>query len=92
MQQRRSGTALAPSPPIEAAAARQACTFTTGTLPGLSLAKDAPLGSDIPIDTIVIMMMENRSFDHMLQNLPAFGQPDAEVAPAGAINPDDDGR
>jgi phospholipase C len=36
-------------------------------------------------------MMENRSFDHLLQNLPAFGQPDAEVAPAGATNPDADG-
>jgi phospholipase C len=74
----------------QAAAARQACTFTSGTLPGLSLAKDATIGSDMPIDTIVIMMMENRSFDHMLQNLPAFGQPDAEVAPPGVSNPDDD--
>jgi phospholipase C len=44
----------------------------------------------MPIDTIVIMMMENRSFDHMLQNLPAFGQPDAEVAPAGVFNLDND--
>ncbi|HEX8950653.1 MAG TPA: alkaline phosphatase family protein, partial [Polyangia bacterium] len=75
----------------QAAAARQACMFGAGTLPGLSQAKNATLGSDIPLDTIVVLMMENRSFDHMLQNLPAFGQPDAEVAPAGITNPDADG-
>lgn len=75
----------------QAAAARQACMFQAGTLPGLSQAKDATLGSDMPIDTIVVLMMENRSFDHLLQNLPAFGQPDAEVAPAGVTNPDADG-
>ena len=75
----------------EAAAARQACMFGTGTMPGLSLAKDATIGTEMPIDTLVVLMMENRSFDHMLQNLPAFGQPDAEVAPAGITNPDADG-
>ena len=74
----------------EAAAARQACTFKADTLPGLSLAKDSPLGSQIPIDTFVIIMMENRSFDHMLGNLAAM-QPDAEVAPLDATNPDLDG-
>jgi phospholipase C len=77
--------------PAEALAARQACTFTAGTLPGLSQAKDAPLGDEMPIDTIVVVMMENRSFDHLLQNLPAAGQTDAEVAPAGASNADSDG-
>ena len=45
------------------------------------MAKDAPLGSEMPIDTIVVLMMENRSFDHLLGNLPAIGQPDVEVAP-----------
>jgi len=74
----------------EARAARQACMFGAGTLPGLSQAKDAPLGDDIPIDTIVVLMLENRSFDHLLQNLPQFGQPDAEVAPADFSNPDKD--
>jgi phospholipase C len=77
--------------PEQALAARQACMFGTGTLPGLSQAKDATIGSDMPIDTIVVLMMENRSFDHMLQNLPAFGQPDAEVGDLSATNPDADG-
>ncbi len=75
----------------QASAARAACTFSAGTPPGLSLAKDAPLGRQIPIDTIVLVMMENRSFDHLLEDLPAFGQPDADVAPASATNPNSDG-
>jgi phospholipase C len=74
----------------QAEAAREACTFKAGTLPGLSMAKDAPLGSEIPIDTFVIMMMENRSFDHMLGNLKSM-QPDAEVSAPDATNPDLDG-
>lgn len=74
----------------EAAAARQSCLFKAGTLPGLSLAKDAPLGHQIPIDTIVIMMMENRSFDHLLGDLKAT-QPEADVAAPDAANPDADG-
>ncbi|HEX4460974.1 MAG TPA: alkaline phosphatase family protein [Polyangia bacterium] len=75
----------------QAAAERAACTFTAGTQPGLSIASDAPLGNQIPIDTVVIVMMENRSFDHLLQALPAYGQPDADVAPANASNLDSDG-
>jgi phospholipase C len=75
----------------QAGAARQACMFGAGTMPGLSQAKDARLGTEIPIDTIIVLMMENRSFDHLLENLPAFGQPDAEVAPVDITNPDADG-
>jgi phospholipase C len=74
----------------EALTAREACNFKAGTLPGLSLAKDAPLGAQIPIDTFVIIMMENRSFDHMLGNFKAM-QPDAEVSALDATNPDTDG-
>jgi phospholipase C len=70
----------------EAATARRDCIFTAGTLPGISLAKDAPLGPQIPIDTIVIVMMENRSFDHMLGQLAG-----ADVAAANVSNPDSNG-
>lgn len=76
----------------QAAQARAACQFQAGTLPGLSLAKDAPLGPEIPINNIVVLIFENRSFDHLLGNLPQAGQPDAEVAPAGVTNPDDSGK
>jgi len=74
----------------EAAAARTACSFTAGTLPGLSLAKDAPLGAQLPIDTLVIIMMENRSFDHLLGGLQRL-QPDADVAASDVFNLDADG-
>ncbi len=76
----------------EAAQARAACQFTAGTLPGLSLAKDAPLAGEIPIDNVVILIMENRAFDHLLGALPEAGQPDVEVAPANVTNPDATGK
>jgi phospholipase C len=76
--------------PTEAADARAACSFGAGALPGLTLARDAPLGTQIPIDTFVLVMMENRSFDHLLGGLKAT-QPDADVAPPDATNPDKDG-
>jgi phospholipase C len=73
----------------QAADARAACKFGAGTLPGLSLAHDVPLGTQIPIDTFVLVMMENRSFDHLLQNINSFGhRSDVEVAPADFSNPD----
>ena len=72
---------------VEAATARSECVFPAGTLPGLSIAKDAPLGPQIPIDTIVVLMMENRSFDHMLSQLEG-----ADVAAADATNPDSNGQ
>ncbi|MGJ0485555.1 MAG: phospholipase C [Methylomicrobium sp.] len=57
------------------------CPFEAGqriqeTFPNL------PHGREIPIDHIIVVMQENRSFDHYFQKLPAFGQPDVDVAPA----------
>jgi phospholipase C len=75
-----------------ALAARQNCTFKAGDQSGLSVAKDAPLGREIPIDTVVVLMMENRSFDHLLSNLPNFGQSDVDVATASMSNPDSSGQ
>lgn len=71
----------------EAADARAACTFKKGDKPAVSLAKDALLGDDIPIDHIIVVMMENRSFDHLLAELPSMGV-DAEVADASHTNLD----
>jgi phospholipase C len=47
-----------------------------------------PHGAQIPIDTIVVMMQENRSFDHYLGQLHFEGQPHALAEPAGTSNPD----
>jgi phospholipase C len=80
-----------------AQAQRSSCGFMAGALPAETQGSSTPTpasvadGSNIPIDTIVVVMMENRSFDHYFQDLPNSGQPNAEVAPAGASNPGIDG-
>jgi phospholipase C len=71
---------------------RDQCAFTAGTPASLTMPKDVKLGSDIPVDTVIVVMMENRSFDHLLGNLPATGQGDADVAPAGVTQPDPSGK
>jgi phospholipase C len=67
---------------------RQACEFKKGDLPEKTLAVGDPLGQRIPIDHFVIVMQENRSFDHYFQELPKFGQPEADVAPPDYQNHD----
>ena len=81
------GIAFAAAP---AATAPVACPFVAGqrieaTRP------DLPRGEDIPIDHIVYVMQENRSFDHVFQGLPAYGQDGVDVAPPGTTNPDGHG-
>src|SRR4051794_12373684 len=44
-----------------AAAGRDACKFTRGALPEETLGAGIPTGKDIPIETIVVLMKENRS-------------------------------
>jgi phospholipase C len=71
-----------------AAADRSSCKFAAG-----ALAEDTIgcAGRQIPIDHVVLVMQENRSFDHYFQKLPEYGQPDVDVAPAGVTNPAPDG-
>jgi phospholipase C len=69
------------------AARRAACEFTAGALSEQTLAEDQPIGQRIPIDHFVIVMQENRSFDHYFQGLPKFGV-NADVAPDDYRNPD----
>jgi phospholipase C len=75
-----------------AAVMRQACAFKAGMTTGLTVSRDTPIGDEVPIDTIVILMMENRSFDHILGALPEFGQTDVDVAKADVTNPDSQGN
>ncbi len=67
---------------------REACEFKKGDLPEKTLAAGDRLGQRIPIDHFVIVMQENRSFDHYFQELPKFGQPDVDVAPSSYQNHD----
>ncbi len=71
-----------------ATAARAACQYKAGALPAETQGASHPMGAAIPIDHIVVVMMENRSFDHYFQKLPEYGQKDAAVAPANFSNPD----
>src|SRR5205814_1549192 len=68
------------------AAQRASCAFNAGTLAretfGPSLAARA-----MPLDVFVIMVHENRSFDHYLSQLPSVGQADADVAADSASIP-----
>ncbi len=73
------------------AAQRLACTYAKGDLPKQTLGACAYTGKHIPIDHIVLIMQENRSFDHYFQKLPEYGQPDVDVAPPGTTVPAPDG-
>src|SRR5262245_47440312 len=82
------------TPPSDARAAqrRAACAYRAGALPAETQGESHPNGADIPIDHILIVMQENRSFDHYFQTLPAYGQADVEIAPAWYSNPDARGQ
>lgn len=74
-----------------AAAARGSCTYKRGDLPQATLGP-AALPADMPIDNIVVVMMENHSFDSYLGHLNEYARrSDVEEADAGASNPAADG-
>jgi len=73
-----------------AIAARRACLFDKGAEPGLSIAATAPLGDEIPVDTVIVLVFDGRSFDHLLGELPGAGMPDVVGPPADAMNLDRD--
>jgi phospholipase C len=68
----------------EAVTARAACTFKAGALAADTLGPSAPLGEAIPVNTVVILMQENRSFDAYFAHL---GRPDVEAATDLVTNP-----
>src|SRR5438270_305990 len=63
------------------------CDFGPGALP-VETAPGRPHGSQIPIDTIVVMMQENRSFDHYFGQIHFEGQRHARRVPRNASNPE----
>ena len=81
----------APLPGISEAEAKTklaACTFETGALAQDTLFAGARVGSKMPIDHFVLVMQENRSFDHYFSRLSHGG---VHVASASAGNPTSDG-
>jgi phospholipase C len=80
------GTDAAPIvrvPETEAAAMRTACTFARGALAGETVGEEFPVGADIPINHFIVLMQENRSFDHYFGTMPGV-----DGIPAGYTNPD----
>lgn len=67
---------------------RNDCGFRAGARPAETLDADAPLGEKIPIDHFVVVLQENRSFDHYFQKLREYGQPDVDVSPPEYENAD----
>jgi phospholipase C len=65
---------------------RAACGFAAGATPSATLGACAT-GERIPVGHIVLLMQENRSFDHYLGHLKGHGQDDVDVAPDDASNP-----
>src|SRR6058998_3497837 len=67
------------------------CPFGAGALPAATLPAGTPHGAELPVDTILVLMQENRSFDHYFGKLHAEGKPQSEGEPKKAANPDPTG-
>ena len=67
------------------------CAFHAGAFAEETLPQNAPRGADIPVNHIVVLMQENRSFDSYFGQLPAAGHPGVDGLPADAFNPDTKG-
>lgn len=65
-----------------------ACTYGPGALPKDTLPGDAKVGAAMPIDHFVLVMQENRSFDHYFSRLSHGG---VHTAGPANTNPDSQG-
>ena len=75
-----------------AAATRKSCGYKAGDLPGETLGASTPVDNDIPIQKIIVLMQENRSFDSYYCALGKFAnRTDINVAPDDATNPEKPG-
>ncbi len=71
---------------VERAEQRLECAFDRGSRAEETLGREVPVGRDIPIDHFIVLMLENRSFDHYFGAMPGV-----DGFPAGASNPDAQG-
>lgn len=67
------------------------CAFHAGALPAETLPAGMPHGASLPIEHIIVLMQENRSFDSYFGRLPAAGKADVDGLSATATNPDANG-
>ncbi len=73
-------------PPDTLAPERAACTFGAGAKAEDTLGISPELARDIPIRHVIVVMRENRSFDHLFSKLHEQGQPEVEPVPASFSN------
>jgi len=85
------GTLAASERPDPMAARRAACAFKAGARVTETLPLSERERGAIPIRHVVVVMKENRSFDHLLGNLHASGQPEVEAIPSTFANLDEEG-
>jgi phospholipase C len=84
-----AGADAPPALPVDPfAATRAACGFGVGAKVTETLPISAPARAAIPIAHVIVLMKENRSFDHLIGNLHASGQPDTEAIPDSFTNLD----
>jgi phospholipase C len=76
------------SHPDRYAPLRQACTFGPGARVQDTVGLDAAARAAIPIKHVIVLMKENRSFDHMLGKLHDRGQPAVEAIASDFQNED----
>jgi phospholipase C len=80
---------LVPADPL--AASRNACAFHAGDLAATTLGLDEARRKAIPLEHIIVILKENRSFDHVFGGLEKL-QPDVDVADATWTNLDAAGK
>ncbi len=68
------------------AAQRAACAFAAGSRVEETLGISAAARAALPIKNVVVLMKENRSFDHVLGRLHDRGQPGTEAIPSDFTN------
>ena len=73
-------------PPDAHAAERAACAFGPGATAADTLALPPTTAERIPIRHVVVLMRENRSFDHLLGWLGEEGQPQSAPIPPSYVN------
>lgn len=73
-------------PESEASTARAGCSFARGAMPAETVGAEYPLGDDIPIRHFILIMQENRSFDHYFGTMPGV-----DGIPAGVSHLDETG-
>ena len=84
-----AGSAGAAPPPYDVHASdRTGCKFGPGDKTTATIGPQVPHGDALPFKHVVVLMMENRSFDHYFSKLPQFGVTDVDVAAADYANPD----